>query len=161
MFLQAFSSLLLQLEEMPQFLQRSVASLPADVLTRHPKNDKSPLIEHLWHVRDCDSDLYALRIRRVLHEDRPFLTPVDVAVWPEQRNYMARNGDIAIAQFLELRTDLVAELKATDHQALARVGNRADGTDINVLGLIEQMAEHDRDHRWRIAAILRDFGCQG
>jgi hypothetical protein len=23
-------------------------------------------------------------------------------------------------------------------------------TEINVLGLVEQVAEHDRDHRWRI-----------
>jgi hypothetical protein len=24
-----------------------------------PTNDRSPLIEHLWHVRDCESDLYS------------------------------------------------------------------------------------------------------
>jgi hypothetical protein len=157
MFKQAYSSLLRQLEEMPAFLQRSVASLPCELLLRQPEGDKSPLLEHLWHIRDCDSDLYALRIRRVLQEAKPYLDPVDVSVWPESRNYFVRNGDDAIAEFVKLRAGLISELQETDQQALSRVGLRADGSEINVLGLIEQLAEHDRDHRWRITAILRNY----
>jgi len=160
MFKQAYSSLLGQLEEMPAFLQRSAACLPAELLQREPEKDNMPLVEHLWHVRDCDSDLYALRIRRVLQEDKPYLDPVDVGVWPEERNYRNRNrnGDLAISEFVELRAGLVRELREVDQEALARTGVRADGSEINVLGLIEQLAEHDRDHRWRVAAILRGFG---
>lgn len=161
MFKQAYSSLLRQLEEMPAFLQRSVAFLPGELLTRQPEKDKSPLLEHLWHVRDCDSDLYALRIRRVLREAKPYLDPVDVDPWPESRNYLKRDGDLAIAEFSELRSSLVSELRKVDQETLARTGIRADSSEINVLGLIEQLAEHDRDHRWRIAAILRNYGWPG
>jgi hypothetical protein len=158
MFKQACSSLLRQLEEMPEFLQRTVASLPVEVLERMPEQDKSPLLEHLWHIRDCGSDLYALRIRRVLEEDRPALEPVNVAAWPETRAYSSRTGDAAIQEFTELRAGLLRDLQNVGQVALSRVGVRADGTEINVLGLIEQLSEHDRDHRWRIAAILRSYG---
>jgi hypothetical protein len=159
MFKQAYSSLLSQLEEMPAFLEKSATSLPSSWLTRQPEKDNSPLVEHLWHIRDCDSDLYALRIRRVLKEDKPYLEPVDVSVWPESRNYLQRNGDLAVTEFIELRASLVRELREVGQEALARTGIRADGSEINVLGLIEQLAEHDRDHRSRIAAVLRSYGC--
>jgi len=158
MFKQAYSSLLSQLEEMPAFLQRSAVALPTELQLREPEKDNMPLVEYLWHVRDCDSDLYALRIRRVLQEDKPYLDPVNVGVWPESRNYRSRKGDLAISEFVELRAGLVRELREVNQEALARTGVRADGSEINVLGLIEQLAEHDRDHRWRVAAILRGFG---
>lgn len=158
MFDQAYASLLNQLEEMPLFLKQSVARLPLEVLRRQPAEDKSPLLEHLWHVRDCDADLYGLRIRRVLNEARPHLVPVDVGVWPEQRQYASRSGDVAVSEFADLRADLVKVLRNLGQDDVARVGIRADGSEINVIGLIEQMADHDRDHRWRMAAILKGFG---
>lgn len=155
---QAYCSLLRQLEEMPSFLEKTVLSLPSAVLLRTPDGDKSPLLEQLWHIRDCESDLYALRIRRVLNEPRPRLELMDVGVWPEVRAYMARNGNLAVHEFAQLRALLVAELEPLGPEELRRVGVRADGTEINVLGLIEQLLEHDRDHRWRITAILRNYG---
>jgi hypothetical protein len=142
---------------MPVFLERTVASLPSDMLQRPPIEDKFPLIEHLWHVRDCDPDLYALRIRKVLQEERPALEPVDVGAWYVDRRYRERSGQQAISEFAKLRGDLIKELKTLDECDLARVGVRADGSEIAVQGLIEQMAEHDRDHRWRIASILGGF----
>jgi len=157
MFKQAYSNLILQLAEMPTFIQHSTSGISADLLVRRPDHDNSPLIEHLWHLRDCDSDLYAHRIRQVLQENQPFIEPVDVGSWSEQRGYLGRNAELAIAEFAAGRSALVAELHQLDEDELSRIGHRADGSSINVLGLIEQLAEHDRDHRWRIAAILRDY----
>ena len=151
------ASLLNQLAEMPAFLERTLGALPPPLLLRQPVNDAFPLIEHLWHVRDCDPDLYALRIRQVLREERPRLEPVDVGAWYGERRYRERPGAQAIAEFAALRAGLVAELAALDDGELARVGVRADGREIDVLGLVEQIAEPDRDHRWRIAAILGGF----
>jgi hypothetical protein len=151
------ASLLNQLAEMPAFLARTLGGLPPPLLLRQPANDAFPLIEHLWHLRDCDPDLYALRIRQVLREERPRLEPVDVGAWYGERRYRDRAGAQAIAEFAALRAGLVAELAALDGPALARTGVRADGREIDVLGLVEHIAEHDRDHRWRIAAILGSF----
>jgi hypothetical protein len=157
LFKQTYASLLNQLAEMPTFIERTVAALPPDMLQRTPAEDQFPLIEHLWHVRDCDPDLYALRIRQVLRETRPILTPVDVGAWYADRRYRERSGQQAISEFAQLRRDLIEELNALEESDLARVGVRADGSEVSVQGLIEQLADHDRDHRWRIASILGGF----
>ena len=70
---------------------------------------------------------------------------------------MERDGDVAIVKFSEARRVLLAELGELKETQLSRVGIRVDGSEINVLALIEQLAEHDRDHRWRIAAILKSY----
>ena len=158
MFQQAYASLLSQLAEMPPFLQHALAALPTELLLRLPESDKSPLLEHLWHIRDCESDLYGLRIHRVLRESRPNLEPVEVGHWPDERAYLQRDGNVAIAEFAALRNELISELSQLEEPSISRVGIRFDGTEINILGLVEQIADHDRDHRWRIAAILRSFG---
>jgi hypothetical protein len=158
MFQQAYASLLGQLAEMPPFLQHALAGLPTELLQRLPAGDKSPLLEHLWHIRDCESDLYGLRIQRVLRESRPNLEPVDVGNWSSERGYLQRDGNAAIAEFATLRNKLISDLSQLEGPSLSRVGIRFDGTEINILGLVEQVADHDRDHRWRIAAILRSFG---
>ena len=157
LFKPAFASLLNQLGEMPVFLERTVASLPLELLRKSPAEDQFPLIEHLWHVRDCDPDLHALRFRKVLREDRPRLEPVDVGAWYGDRRYREKSGAQAIAEFAQSRADLIADLRQLEERDLARTGIRADGSDITLLGLVEQLSEHDRDHRWRIASILGGF----
>ena len=159
MFQQAYASLMSQLAEMPLFLQHSLAGLPMGLLQRMPEGDKSPLLEHLWHIRDCESDLYGSRIHRVLRESRPNLEPVEVGHWPTERGYLQRDGNAAIAEFAALRNELMSDLSQLEEPSISRVGIRFDGTEINILGLVEQVADHDRDHRWRIAAILRSYGC--
>ena len=154
---QLYPKLLEQLAEMPVFLRRTLAGLSREALLRQPENDHSPLLEHLWHTKDCDTDLYGLRIRRMLAEDRPPLEPVDDGAWREDHGYDLRQGDDAIAEFERERAALIDQLKALGPESLARVGIRADGSEITVLGVIEQLAAHDQDHRWRVAAILRGF----
>lgn len=146
---------------MPVFLRRTLAGLPRAALLRQPENDKSPLLEHLWHTLDCDTDLYGLRIRRILAEDRPVLEPIDVGAWPEAHAYTSRDGDAAIAEFEQHRAMLIAELEALEPERLAKVGVRADGSEISALGVVEQLAAHDQDHRWRVTAILREFAGLG
>jgi hypothetical protein len=160
LFKQTYGNLLNHLAEMPAFLERTTASLAPELLQKIPADDQFPLIEHIWHIRDCDPDLYALRIRKVLREDRPMLEPVDVGAWYDERRYRGRPGDQAIAEFAKLRAELIADLQSLEEHDLARIGIRVDGSEINVLGLVQQLSEHDRDHRWRIASILRGFALE-
>jgi len=156
LFQQTYASLLDQLAEMPLFLERTLAALPPALLLRPSTRDAYPLIDHLWHVRDCDPDLYGLRIRQVLAEDRPVLEPVDVTAWYGERRYRDQSGTQAISEFAAIRAELIGFLQTLTERDLGRVGMRA-GKEVSVLGLVEQIASHDRDHRWRIAAILGEF----
>lgn len=75
------------LQEMPSFVEAALAQLPSEMLARVPDCDRSPLLEHAWHLRDCDEDLYAMRIRRAVAEDQPFrrasrwLSPQSCSLW--------------------------------------------------------------------------------
>lgn len=158
---QTYALVLHQLEEMPRFLQQALAGLPPELMQRRAACDELSLIEHLCHVRDCDPDLYALRIRRILTEPTPLLAPVDVSVWPAERDYRSREAAPVIEDFAHQRGRLIDELRELPHTELARVGRRADGSEINVLGVVGQIAGHDWDHKWRIAAILREFAADG
>lgn len=147
---------MLQLKEMPLFLERTALGVPRATLQRPPDDGgQLALVEHLWHLRDCEADLYMPRIRRVLTEEVPHLPGVAVGGWPDERGYLQRDGDSAVHEFIGLRRETIALLKDLDIPSLSRIGQRFDGVAINVLGLVEQLAEHDRDHRWRMAALLR------
>jgi hypothetical protein len=149
--------LLNQLAEMPVFLEKAFAGMSRELLVRMPAHDNSPLIEHLWHLKDCESDLYGPRIERVLNEDRPTLLPMDVSGWPVERGYHSRDGDEAIQAFTALRLKLIEQLRDTELASFERVGVRTDGHEVGVYRLAEQLADHDRDHRWRMSAILREY----
>lgn len=150
-------ALIRALLEMPAYLEACYPLIP-DALLRGPSTqDKMPLIEHLWHVRDCESDLYAPRIRRTLAEDRPYLEPMAVSHWPEERGYLARAVQPALAEFGSMRRTLVDLLMACTPEQLARQALRVDDRVCSVTDLIGELLDHDRDHRVRIAAMLAAF----
>jgi DinB superfamily len=146
-----------QLSEMPVFLEKAFLGFSLERLTRKPENDRSPLLEHLWHLRDCESDLYGLRIDRVFKEIRPYLAPVNVSGWPIERGYHLRDGEQAIREFSALRLALIERLGEADLTSFERVGVRQDQSEVNIFDLAEHLADHDRDHRWRMSAILREY----
>lgn len=143
--------------EMPAYLESCYPQLPDRLLRATPAHDNMPLLEHLWHVRDCESDLYAPRIRRTLAEDRPFLEPMEVAHWPAERGYRDRAAPPALAEFGSLRRALVEQLCDCTAAQLARTALRVDNRVSSVVDLIGELLDHDRDHRVRIAAMLAGF----
>jgi hypothetical protein len=148
--------LLTQLGEMPEFLEKSFLGLSRELLLKPPATDNLSLLEHLWHTRDCESDLYIPRIAGVLTEEHYRLTPLEIGHWPSERQYKLRDGDQAIREFGELRRDLIARLQATPDEAFSRTGRRRDDSEVDAYSLIEYLLEHDRDHRWRMCALLRE-----
>jgi hypothetical protein len=85
----AVTLLVSSLLEMPAFMDQVLRDLSPEHLTVQPENDKSPLAEHAWHVRDCEEELYGLRIRKVLDHDNPYLEPMSIGHWPKERAYLA------------------------------------------------------------------------
>lgn len=140
--------------EMPEFMDKAFEHLTPELLVSKPENDKSPLAEHAWHVRDCESELYGMRIRKVLAEDEPYLEPMTVGHWPEERNYLTKPVKQATQEFRALRESLVKNLQSLSVSELERSCKRADGRTSTVLDLLAELHEHDQDHRKRVVAIL-------
>jgi hypothetical protein len=140
--------------EMPAFMDHAFRGLRPDHLTVLPDNDKSPLAEHAWHIRDCEEELYGMRIRKVLEENEPYIEPMSVSHWPEARGYLTKPAMQAAREFRELREGLVELLRSAPSNALDRTCRRGDGSTSSIADLIGELLAHDQDHRVRIAAIL-------
>lgn len=151
------NALMQALLEMPAYLEAVYPHVPKHLLRAQSALDKMPLLEQLWHLRDCESDLYAPRIRRTLVEDRPFLEPMSVSHWPDERGYLGRAAEPALVEFGSMRRALVDELAACTPQQLARSALRVGDRVCSVFDLIAELLDHDRDHRVRIAALLAEF----
>ncbi len=147
-----------QLAEMIGFIESIYLSLPGHLLSRQPEHDDLTLLEHLWHVRDCDCELYGLRIARTLAEDIPLFASVDVSNWPTERAYMCQPAPAAIRDFVDVRQTLVTRLGRLNAAGYARKGRLlALGQEVDVFDLAEMLIEHDRDHRQRMVVILTEF----
>ena len=77
-----------------------------------------------------------MHIRNVLQLERPILEPVDVGEWTATRDYSARDPDKGLADFSASRLQLIAELQSLTSISLTQVGIRADGTEIDIMGII-------------------------
>jgi len=154
-------SLLAQFAEMPAFLAAACARLPREMLLAQPRNDLSPLAEHAWHLRDCETLLYAHRIDQMLAHEHPPLPAVFVKEWIVAHGYFTRPVHDAVTGFAAARAAFVERLRRFTPAELARSGVRADGKPYTVAAVVEEMAAHDRDHRQRICAILADYAAYG
>ncbi len=149
--------ILAQLREMPDFLDKACGLLSAEAGRRRPQGDDLALVEHLWHLRDCETDLYAPRIERTLAEQAPAFEGVMVNDWPRERGYLERPITQALAEFRQHREQLLerlGSLSAADFQRPAHL--LASGREVDLYQLVEMLADHDRDHRGRIAKILAE-----
>jgi uncharacterized damage-inducible protein DinB len=145
-----------QLAEMPVFLEKGFLGLPREQFVRVPVDDKSSLVEHLWHIRDCESEFYVPRIEQTLDHDQPPLWPMpDIGCWYVERAYQQRDGDQAIREFTAIRQQLIERLRALTPDQFERVSLRQNGSTFSIYDMIEHIADHDRDHRIRMAGILR------
>jgi DinB superfamily len=149
--------LLRMLEEMPRFVRASCGSLSSELALRTPACDKDFLLSHICHLTDCETELYGLRIRRILDESEPALEGLDVSKWPIEREYRSRSPDQSIELFLKARQDVVDLLKSLGHDDWLRTGIRFNGQRCDIREIVCDLIEHDQDHQWRIAAILREF----
>jgi len=157
----ASDPLLTQFAEMPAFVASACARLPREMLLAQPRNDRSPLAEHAWHLFDCERLLYAARIDAMLARDEPVLEPVFVKEWIIAHGYFTRPVHDAVTGFCTARAAFVERLRKFGPAELARTGTRTDGKAYSVAAVIEEMAEHDRDHRQRMVAILADYAVYG
>ena len=146
-----------QLTEMPDFLRESCLGMTGEIALAQPKCDKDFLLSHFCHLVDCEDDLYGARIHRLLTEASPQLAGVDVFLWPTEREYHLRDADEAIRHFIAARCALVERLKALEPEQWTIGGTRFNGAACDVREMVFDLINHDRDHRVRIAKILRGF----
>lgn len=151
---QARSALLGDLESMPAFLRAALGGLTAERASlRGPDGSFSP-VEHAWHLADLEREGYALRIRRLLQEERPHLPDFDGAARARERGYRALSLAQGLAAFEGARRATLRQLRLIRPDDWSREGTQEGVGAISLCDVPAMMAEHDGGHRQEIRAWI-------
>jgi FMN phosphatase YigB (HAD superfamily) len=80
-------------------------------------------VEIACHLRDVEREITQPRLRKILAEENPYLTPVESDPWAEERNYRAQDGPQALREFTAARKATIAllrDLRPEDWRRTAR-----------------------------------------
>jgi hypothetical protein len=155
------AALLQDLEAMPAFLRATLGRLtPAQAALPGPGGSFSPA-EQAWHLADLEREGYAVRIRRLLEEERPRLADFDGARIARERGYRSLSLLEGIAAFESARRENLAQLRGVRGDAWSREGTQEGIGAVALCDLPALMGEHDRGHRAEIREWLEAVGLAG
>ena len=144
------------MRETPAIIAAILRAAPLDRLRRRPYPDRwtwTPL-EIVGHL--CDAEIvFAFRIRLILSEDRPTITPMDQDKWVAAQKYNERDPAELLAGFRALReinVRLWEQMRPTDLERMGLHAERGPET----LGLMRKMeAGHDLSHLGQLQKYLQ------
>jgi len=152
------AELVSRLHAMPALLEDCAKALPRTEWTRQPGPGLFSLVEHCCHLRDLEEEGYALRLRRMLREERPALDDFDGGAVAAQRAYPSQDLQEALRAFTDARTANLALLASLDAGALARTATFGEHGTITVERLAGLMLEHDAGHRTELEELFQTLG---
>lgn len=141
----------------PQAIQAVLKSTPAalDTLCRNltrrqweekPEPGEWSLTEILCHLRDVDREINIPRLIKTLSEPSPFLPGVNSDTWADDRGYAKENGQTALIEFIQARSQLVERLQNLAPAQWEAVARHAIFGPTNVRELFSFTITHDRLH---------------
>ena len=148
-----------EIAAMPQVLARAFASAGPQRLATMPAAGGFSLLEHACHLRDLESEGYAVRVRRLLEEERPQLEGFDGTRIAAERGYRSQDARAALEAFTKTRQALAVRLAALSEEGRCRAGVFA-GKPVTLEGMVAMMAAHDAEHRAEIDALLGEFAAR-
>jgi len=119
----------------------------------------TPEVQGKWSIRDVvqhlvDSEIvWSFRMRMVLAQDRPSLTPYDQDLWASRLHYDSVDTNDALAEFDVLRRANLRLLALTSPTDRTRVGLHAERGEESVERMMRLYAGHDLLHLQQIARI--------
>jgi DinB superfamily len=150
-----FHDLINALASTPETLTGLVKDLsPADLRFKNLPDEFS-VIEGVCHLRDIEIEGYAVRIRRILSEDKPLLPDIDGGQLAVERNYHHQELAPALQAFSSAREKNAQALTGLTSEQLDREGTLEGVGTITIRQLMAMMTEHDEDHIRELSAIRR------
>jgi hypothetical protein len=148
--------LLSNLESLPYELEDLVAGMSDEDLRWRPIPNKWSIAEILVHLRDVERDVFQVRLRRTLTEDRPTFELFDQEQAASDRNYSGQSATEALAEFRQLRAETIKMLSDAQLNDWGRVGVHPERGSATVEEQVtRQVRHHDVTHMIQIKDILR------
>ncbi len=139
----------------PERLAVALAAHDARAIARRPGAGRWSAIEVLAHLHDCDAEVYAPRLDRILAETVPAVDAVPADTWVEERGYAGRGAAAELAAWRPLRAALVARLATLGPAAWSRAFVHGTRGAMTLADQVRQWADHDLSHRRQLLAALR------
>ena len=148
--------LLANLKSLPNELHDLVVGMSDDELRWRPIPNKWSVAEIIVHLRDVEREVFQVRLRRTLFEDRPVFELWDQDRAAIERNYLAQSPTQALQEFHDLRYETVAFLESAPLDHWQRVGDHPSRGSKTLVELVTfQIKNHDLTHMIQIKDILR------
>ena len=103
-------------------------------------------VEIACHLRDVECEIMQARLRLVLTEENPYLAPIELDRWAEERNYRGQDGPAALGEFTRLRKQTIARLKDLGEADWKRPARHALFGPTTLEEQIRFIARHDLLH---------------
>lgn len=145
-------ALLERLAAGPRALREAVKGLSHEQARHRPAPQSWSVVEIACHLRDVEG-LYAERITKIAHAERPELWVMEPERVAEARRYRDADLDAAVREFARLRHDTVTLLRALPHPAWQRAGRHPERGELTIAAIAEHVAAHEAGHLRRIGEI--------
>jgi hypothetical protein len=112
------------------------------------------VLAHLLDVEDVFTGPEG-RIRRIVHEERPFIRSIDPTARMAERRLLDRSVADLLQNFERRRIEGLRYVQTLDARQLARLGDHDEAGEISGANLAWQWAYHDLMHIGQLCAILQ------
>jgi len=111
------------------------------------------VVEVVCHLRDAEERTIE-RVRAMRDQANPFLSGYDQEQWARERHYARADLREALAAFIRLRAQHVADLAGLDAAGWARTGRHEEQGTITIANLAIHIVAHDAIHCAQMARQL-------
>jgi FMN phosphatase YigB (HAD superfamily) len=115
-------------------------------------------VEIACHLRDVEREITQPRLRKMLAEENPYLTPVESDPWAEERKYRAQDGPRALREFAAVRKETIALLRDLRPADWRRTGRHALFGPTTLAEQVRFSARHDLLHIEQLQGSLAAAG---
>jgi len=117
-----FGAILESLARTPESIDSMLMRLPSSQWSAKTYEEEWSFVENICHLRDLETEGYAVRIARMLAEEKPFLPDFDGSRMAIERKYIDQDARQALSDFTTNRANNVARLKGLRPESLERTG---------------------------------------
>jgi len=141
-----FGAILESLARTPESIDSMLMRLPSSQWSAKTYEEEWSFVENICHLRDLETEGYAVRIARILAEEKPFLPDFDGSRVAIERKYIDQDARQALSDFTTTRANNVARLKGLRPESLERTGTFENTGAITIRQLIDMIHKHDQQH---------------
>jgi len=146
------------IQPLPGTIEALSRGLSAEQLRRRPREGEWSMKEVMAHFLKVERDVFLLRLKRIVNEDRPRFESFDPDAWAAERDH--RLGDFMDdwRRFAEARRETVTLLTSQPLAAADRIGLSGFFGPVTLAQYATHIADHDIEHLSQLQACRAAVG---